>query len=241
MTSRPDASAIALDRIEKRYGATVALSDATFAVAAGAVHALLGENGAGKSTLVKILSGIIRPDSGTMRFFGQVAEPVSRGDSSRLGLETAFQEIPLVPDLTVAQNILLPDEPRLLGFLRDRWAAQRRVERILSDLDLPDIDPLDDIRDLDLSVRQRSRSRAPSRGDQKSYFSTSLPRRSRRGMSSGLASASRRSARPAQQLFSSPTGCRRCANIAIHFRCYVTVRMWGRLRSMRFRMPRFSR
>jgi ribose transport system ATP-binding protein len=165
MTSRPDASAIALDRIEKRYGATVALSDATFAVAAGAVHALLGENGAGKSTLVKILSGIIRPDSGTMRFFGQVAEPVSRGDSSRLGLETAFQEIPLVPDLTVAQNILLPDEPRLLGFLRDRWAAQRRVERILSDLDLPDIDPLDDIRDLDLSVRQKVEiARAISRG-----------------------------------------------------------------------------
>jgi len=155
MTLRPDTHAIELDRIEKRYGATVALSDATFTVAAGTVHALLGENGAGKSTLVKILSGTVRPDAGTMRFFGLVAEPVSREDSSRLGLETAFQEIPLVPDLTVAQNILLPDEPRRFGFLRDRRMARRRVEQILSDLDLADLDPLDDVRDLDLSVRQK--------------------------------------------------------------------------------------
>jgi ribose transport system ATP-binding protein len=147
--------AIALEHVAKRYGATVALSDATFAVETGATHALLGENGAGKSTLVKILSGIIRPDAGEISFFDRPVHLASREESSRLGLETAFQEIPLVPDLTVEQNILLPDEPRKFGFLRDRKRARTRVEQILAELELQDIDPVDDVRDLDLSVRQK--------------------------------------------------------------------------------------
>ena len=147
--------AIELHHVAKRYGATVALSDATFAVEAGATHALLGENGAGKSTLVKILSGIVHPDAGEISFFGRPVHLASREESSHLGLETAFQEIPFVPDLTVEQNILLPDEPRKLSFLRDRREVRRRVEQILAELDLLDIDPADDVRDLDLSVRQK--------------------------------------------------------------------------------------
>jgi ribose transport system ATP-binding protein len=149
------ARAIALEHVAKRYGATVALSDATLAVETGATHALLGENGAGKSTLVKILSGIIRPDSGKISFFDRPAHMNSREDSSRLGLETAFQEIPLVPDLTVEQNILLPNEPKKFGFLRDRREARRRVEQIFAELELREIDPSEDVRDLDLSIRQK--------------------------------------------------------------------------------------
>jgi len=148
-------TAIVLDRIAKRYGATVALADASFAIEAGSIHALLGENGAGKSTLVKILSGLAQPDSGAMTFFGRGVRPKSRKESSRLGLETAFQEVPLVPDLTVAQNLLLPDEPRRFGFLRDRTRARERVARILGELDLEGVDPSSEIRDLDLSIRQK--------------------------------------------------------------------------------------
>ncbi len=158
--------AVALDRVTKRFGATVALSDATFSIGQGAVHAILGENGAGKSTLVKILSGIVQPDSGTIRVFGREEVLDSRQRSSRVGLETAFQEIPLVPDLTVGQNLLLPDQPLRFGLFQDGREARRRVDRILADLDLPDIDPRLEVRDLDLALRQkveiaRAISRAP--------------------------------------------------------------------------------
>lgn len=147
--------AIALDHVTKRYGATIALSDASFAVEDGHIHALLGENGAGKSTLVKILSGIIQPDGGEISLFGQPVRLYSREASSRLGLETAFQEIPLVPDLTVSENLLLPHQPRRFGVFLDSGEAKRRVAQILSDLDLTLVDPEDDVRDLDLSVRQK--------------------------------------------------------------------------------------
>lgn len=158
--------AISLTHVSKRYGATIALTEASFRVEVGTTHALLGENGAGKSTLVKILSGLVRPDGGEIAFFGAPVRLGSRADSSRLGLEVAFQEIPLIPDLTVAQNILMPDVPRRFGFLRDRRAGRRRVEQVLAALNLPDLDPESEIRDLDLSLRQkieiaRAISRAP--------------------------------------------------------------------------------
>jgi ribose transport system ATP-binding protein len=148
-------NAIRLSGIKKRFGPTVALSDASFMVKSGAVHAMLGENGAGKSTLVKILSGLVQPDEGTIEIFDKAVALSDSRAASRLGLETAFQEIPLVPDFTVAQNLLMPDEPRRFGFLRDRAAARRRVEEILTDLGLPDVDPNAEIRDLDLSIRQK--------------------------------------------------------------------------------------
>lgn len=147
--------AIALEHVAKRYGATIALSDVTLTVGSGATHALLGENGAGKSTLVRILSGVVSPDAGEIAFFGKRTNLTSRKESSALGLEAAFQEVPLVPNLTVEQNILLPDEPRKFKFLRDRREARRRVEKILAELDLASIDPAEDVRDLDLSIRQK--------------------------------------------------------------------------------------
>ncbi|GAB0113192.1 sugar ABC transporter ATP-binding protein [Acidisoma sp. C75] len=148
-------AAIALDAITKRYGATVALADASLTVEAGETHALLGENGAGKSTLVKILSGLLRPDNGGIEIFGERVSLASRAESSRRGIEVAFQEIPLIPDLTVAENILLPDAPRRFGLWRDRRAARCRVEEILATYDLPEIDPEAEIRTLDLSLRQK--------------------------------------------------------------------------------------
>lgn len=148
-------NAIVVDRLSKRFGATVALAGASFSVADGAVHAMLGENGAGKSTLVKILSGLVRPDSGTIRIHEQTVDITGPRVASAAGIETAFQEIPLVRDLTVAQNILLPDEPVALGFLKKSRTALQRVEKILSDLGLQDIDPRARIRDLDLSLRQK--------------------------------------------------------------------------------------
>ncbi|NDW07324.1 sugar ABC transporter ATP-binding protein [Jiella pacifica] len=147
--------AMRLTGVRKSYGPTVALSDASMTVAEGAVHALLGENGAGKSTLVKILSGLVKPDGGSITLFGQDLDLAGRAASSAAGIETAFQEIPLVPDLSVADNLLMPDLPLRLGMFVDRKRASERVRTLQDDLEIADIDPRALVSELDLSQRQK--------------------------------------------------------------------------------------
>jgi ribose transport system ATP-binding protein len=93
--------------LAKRYGPVVALAGADLTVEAGEVHALLGANGAGKSTLVKLLTGVIRPDSGTIAVEGREVRVGSPARAARIGLAPVFQDPALVPDLTVAQNLRL--------------------------------------------------------------------------------------------------------------------------------------
>ena len=107
-------AALIVSDLRKRYGPTVALDGLSLTVGRGEVHALLGENGTGKSTLVKSLSGLTRPDGGTTVIFGETVRIVSPGDARRYGIRTAFQEISLVKDLTVAENFLMMEEP--VGF-----------------------------------------------------------------------------------------------------------------------------
>src|SRR5260221_1738462 len=148
--------AIAVEAVRKAFGATVALDGASFEGAAGEVHALLGENGAGKSTLVKTLSGLVRPDAGRLLLQGQEVHFASPRDAHRHGLQTAFQELTLVPDLTVAQNMLLPYQPTdFAGQVRDRHGLEL-VTRHLARLGLDMIDPRRDVRGLDLSLRQKT-------------------------------------------------------------------------------------
>ncbi|MGO4319815.1 ATP-binding cassette domain-containing protein, partial [Agrobacterium sp. MCAB5] len=105
-------SALSTEGLSKSYGATVALEAANIALQPGEVHALLGENGAGKSTLVKILTGAVRPDRGNMALHGSRYAPSSINEARACGVATAFQELSLVPNLTVAQNLLLPRLPK---------------------------------------------------------------------------------------------------------------------------------
>jgi ribose transport system ATP-binding protein len=93
--------------VAKSYGPVQALRSATLVVAPGEVHALLGANGAGKSTLVKLLTGVIRPDRGTIAVNGRPVRVSSPAAASRIGLSPVFQDPALVPDLTVAQNMRL--------------------------------------------------------------------------------------------------------------------------------------
>ena len=97
--------------VSKRYGPVVALRSATLVVEPGEVHALLGANGAGKSTLVKVLTGVIRPDGGTILVNGQASSVSSPAQAARIGLAPVFQDPALVPDLTVAQNLRLTRTP----------------------------------------------------------------------------------------------------------------------------------
>ena len=141
--------------LRKHFGATVALDDVSLAVRPGDVHALLGENGAGKSTLVKILSGMIRPDAGEISLFGESARLGAPRAAHRSGIQTAYQEISLIKDLTVTQNMLLPYEPaRLLWQVRRRH-SEELVREMFRDLGLDDIDPRVEVATLDLSTQQR--------------------------------------------------------------------------------------
>ncbi|MGE3306441.1 MAG: sugar ABC transporter ATP-binding protein [Rhizobiaceae bacterium] len=141
--------------IRKAYGPTVALDDASFTVKAGTVHALLGENGAGKSTLVKVLSGLVQPDAGSLTVHGESVSFNNPRDAHLRGIQTAFQEMTQIPDLSVTQNMLLLYEPTNgFGQIRGR-EGERIVERHLAEMGLANINPRSEIRDLDLAIRQK--------------------------------------------------------------------------------------
>ncbi len=97
--------------VSKMYGAVVALKSASLAVRPGEVHALMGANGAGKSTLVKILTGAVRPDGGTIAVRGHERTVHSPGEARRGGLVSVYQEPALVPDLDIRSNLRLTNTP----------------------------------------------------------------------------------------------------------------------------------
>jgi ribose transport system ATP-binding protein len=125
--------------VSKSFGGVHALQSASFEANRGEVHALVGENGAGKSTLIKILSGLLHLDRGQLRIDGQdvrIDRPVA---AERLGIGTVFQELTLLPHMTVAENILLRREPRgRFGLIRPRELTRQAAQQ-LRDLQLGEI------------------------------------------------------------------------------------------------------
>jgi ribose transport system ATP-binding protein len=148
-------AAIRVSGIRKAFGPTVALNDLSLSIAPGEVHAILGENGAGKSTLVKVLAGLVEPDGGDIAVFGRSVRLPGPRAAHALGIRTAFQEISLVRDLTVAQNLLLMEEPLSFAGTIRRRNAEAAVRRDLEALGLSDIDPRRRVAELDLPTRQR--------------------------------------------------------------------------------------
>ncbi len=120
-------SLLELRGITKRFVGVTALNDVDFTVGAGEIHALLGENGAGKSTLIKVLTGVHSADSGTITLAGQRIAPTSPKDAERAGISTVYQEVNLIPALSVAENIGLGRQPGRCGFVH--WGALRRHAR----------------------------------------------------------------------------------------------------------------
>ncbi|WP_208322175.1 sugar ABC transporter ATP-binding protein [Paramicrobacterium fandaimingii] len=104
-----------------------ALDSVSFRMFPGEVHSLMGENGAGKSTLIKALTGVYRPDSGTTLLEGRPVSFVSTAAAQDAGISTVYQEVNLLPNLTVAENIVLGREPRTAG--RIDWSAVRTRAR----------------------------------------------------------------------------------------------------------------
>ena len=118
------------ESIAKSFPGVRALKGVDFAVEAGRIHGLVGENGAGKSTLLKVLSGVYRPDSGTMRLDGAPLRLGGTDDALRHGIVTVHQDINLVASMTVAENVMLNNEPTRGGFLRGR-ALHAKVAELL--------------------------------------------------------------------------------------------------------------
>ncbi|MEA2573668.1 MAG: ribose transport system ATP-binding protein [Chloroflexia bacterium] len=117
--------------VAKRYGAVTALSDANLDIQSGEVLALVGANGSGKSTLSKIINGVVVLDGGQLLVDGRPVRFQSPHAAKRLGISTVFQELSLVPQMTVAENIFLTREP-LRGGLVDRGAIRQRTEQLLA-------------------------------------------------------------------------------------------------------------
>src|SRR5262245_17967434 len=138
--------------ISKRYGGVRALDGASLACARGRIHAVLGENGAGKSTLIKVLAGVVQPDAGTIELAGKPITLPGPAAANRAGIVSVFQELSLLPDLTVADNIGIIDPSRKWGLI-DQRAQRRRAQQALSRVGADDIHPLARVRDLPVACR----------------------------------------------------------------------------------------
>jgi simple sugar transport system ATP-binding protein len=121
--------------ITKRFTAVTALDGVDFNAYAGEVHALMGENGAGKSTLVKVITGVYPRDGGDLLLDDKSISPRSTLDAQRLGISTVYQEVNLIPAMSVAENIFLGRAPTRFGFL-DRRKMRRDAEEALARLDV---------------------------------------------------------------------------------------------------------
>ena len=141
-----------LKQISKHYPGVKALEDVSLRLFAGEVHALLGENGAGKSTLVKVMTGAQSKDMGDILFLGEPQHFNTPMDAQKAGISTVYQEVNLVPNLTVAQNLFLGYEPRRLGLIhfKKMYADARAV---LTQFKL-DIDVSAPLSDYSIAVQQ---------------------------------------------------------------------------------------
>lgn len=142
-----------LEGIDKRFPGVHALDQVDLDLAEGEIHMLLGENGAGKSTLLKILSGSIQKDAGRILLRGRPVEIADAKHARALGIGMVYQELSLVPGLTVAENIFLGRWPARAGGLINWHEMVARAEAVLGSLGVP-IDPRAPVRSLSVAEQQ---------------------------------------------------------------------------------------
>jgi ribose transport system ATP-binding protein len=138
--------------VEKSFSGVRALRGVDFTLEPGSIHALVGENGAGKSTLIKVLTGVHAADSGSVHFLGQPVSFSRPAEAQDAGISTIYQEINLVPLLTVAQNIYLGREPRRFGLV-DTAGLNRRAAALVERLGIH-VDVRAQLGSLGLGVQQ---------------------------------------------------------------------------------------
>ncbi len=141
-----------LKGITKRFPGVVALENINMDLFPAEVHVILGENGAGKSTLMKILSGAYQSDEGEMFLEGKKIEKNSPAVSDRLGIQMIYQELNLVPELSIQENIFLGSEPKK-GFFRDSKSMRRKTQELLDELGIQE-DPNTLVKNLGVGTQQ---------------------------------------------------------------------------------------
>ena len=142
-----------LTSIAKEFPGTKALNGVDFSLYAGEVHALIGENGAGKSTLIKIIAGLYQPDSGSIEVEGKQVVFHSPADSLAQRIKVVYQELDLVPDLSIAENVFLGHLPKKVFRTVDWNELYSRTSDLLNDLGM-DIDPETPISTLTVAQQQ---------------------------------------------------------------------------------------
>ncbi len=140
------------ENISKQFPGVKALDGISFEAAEGSVHALVGENGAGKSTLLKILSGLYRPDGGQIHLGGEAKNFLNTSDALNSGVAIIYQELNLVPEMTVAENLFLGHMPAKMGWLNKKALREVTLQQ-LKNLE-EDIDPGCKIGSLSIAQRQ---------------------------------------------------------------------------------------
>ena len=130
---------VELSRATVRFGTLLALDGVDFRMYPGEVHSLMGENGAGKSTLIRAITGVISLTEGTLTLGGERMHFTSPQDAQRAGISTVYQEINLLPNMSIAENIRLGREPRRWGVI-DGAKMRQEAKEVLDELGL-DIDP----------------------------------------------------------------------------------------------------
>lgn len=139
--------------LSKSFGGVVALRSASFTADGGEVHALVGENGAGKSTLIKLLSGLYPPDTGEIRVDGKPVTFARPQDALACGIGTVFQELTLLPYMTVAENLMLGREPRNGPFINARKLIDA-AHALFADAGIGGIEPPELVGNLSLAQQQ---------------------------------------------------------------------------------------
>ena len=145
--------AVDMRHITKKFPLVLANDDVNFTVQLGDIHALVGENGAGKSTLVNILYGLLRPDRGTIFINGQDVQLSDPGDAIRLGIGMVHQHFMLIPPFTVAENVVLGQEPSIGGIV-DISRANQIVRKLSEQYGLK-VDPTAKVETLSVGIEQR--------------------------------------------------------------------------------------
>jgi ribose transport system ATP-binding protein len=146
--------AFELTDIMKRFGGTKALNGASFSCNNGEIHGLIGENGAGKSTMVKIVSGVYKPDSGSIKIGGKEVSLRNPYIAVKQGIVVVHQELSLVPDLTVAENLFLPKPPLKKFKLNAQSDIEKKALKFFDDIGVKGIHPDEQVGSLTLRSKQ---------------------------------------------------------------------------------------
>ncbi len=149
--SSPEVPLLEVRGLAKSFAGVRALDGVDFTLRAGEIHALLGENGAGKSTLIKTVTGVVARDAGTVRLDGVEIAPRSAQEAIAAGIATVYQEVNLLPNLSVAQNLFLGRQPTRFGFVRE-GEMRRRAALLLEEFGL-DIDVAAPLGDYSVAVQ----------------------------------------------------------------------------------------